>query len=115
MADAAAAPSAICAVVTTVASRDDALALSRALVERGLVACAQVSAIDSVYAWQGRVEQEAEHRVVCKIAAGAYLAVEAAIRELHRYELPQIYAVPIETSFAPYRDWVVAHSSGDTR
>jgi periplasmic divalent cation tolerance protein len=97
-------------VVTTVAERDDAARLARALVERGLAACAQVEAIESVYAWQGKVEQGAEFRILFKVASVAYEAAERAIRELHPYELPAIHAIAVERAWQPYRDWVDANS-----
>ena len=53
-------------VVTTLATREQALALGREMVERRLAACAQVSAIDSVYRWNGAVEQDAEFRLLLK-------------------------------------------------
>ncbi|HEX4234298.1 MAG TPA: divalent-cation tolerance protein CutA [Caldimonas sp.] len=101
-------------VVTTVGDRDEAGRLAHTLVERGLAACAQISSIDSVYAWQGRVEQGAEFRVLFKIAPGAYDAVEQAIRELHSYELPAIHAIPVERAWEPYRAWVEANSRATT-
>ena len=97
-------------VFTTIADRDEASRLARALVERGLAACAQISAIDSVYAWQGRVEHGAEFRVLFKVRPAAYDAVEQAIRELHSYELPAIHAIAVERAWQPYCDWVLANS-----
>ena len=97
-------------VVTTVADRGDADRIARAVVERGLAACAQISSIDSWYAWQGAVQNEAEFRILFKAAAIAYDAVEAAILELHPYELPAIHAIAVERAHAPYADWVAANS-----
>ena len=97
-------------VVTTVADRDEANRLAYALVEGGLAACAQISAIDSVYAWQGKVEHGAEFRVLFKVATAAYARAEQAIRELHSYELPAIHAIAVERAWEPYRDWVLANS-----
>jgi periplasmic divalent cation tolerance protein len=97
-------------VVTTVGDRDEAGRLAHALVERGLAACAQISSIDSVYSWQGRVQHGAEFRILFKVAPGAYDAVEQAIRDLHPYELPAIHAIPVERAWEPYRAWVEANS-----
>ena len=71
------------AVVTTVATRDDAQRLARALVERRLAACAQISAIDSVYHWKGVVQQEPEFRLLFKTTEERYPLVETTIRALH--------------------------------
>ena len=100
-------------VVTTVGDRDEAGRLARALVERGLAACAQISAIDSGYAWQGKVEQSGEFRVLFKVATVAYDAVEEAIRDFHSYELPAIHAIPVERAWQPYGAWVEANSRAD--
>ena len=97
-------------VVTTVGRRDEADRLARALVERGLAACAQISAIDSFYAWDGAVQHEAEFRILFKVAASAYDDAERAIRELHSYELPAIHAIAIERAHEPYAAWVAANS-----
>ena len=97
-------------VVTTVGNAADAALLARTLVERGLAACAQISAIESYYAWQGAIEHDDERRILFKVAAGAYDAVERAIRELHPYELPAIHAIPVERAWEPYRAWVLENS-----
>ena len=92
------------AVVTTVASRKDALA--RALVEAKLAACAQVSRIESVYAWKGAIESGKEYRVLFKTLEEHYPAVERAIRALHSYELPAIHAFALTHISPDYAAWI---------
>lgn len=96
----------IIAVVTTVASRDDALRIAHALVERRLAACVQLSSIDSVYRWQGALQLEPELRLTVKTLRSRYAAVEAAIRELHPYELPQVVALALDPVLPAYAQWV---------
>jgi len=98
------------AVVTTIGSREEALALARALVEQRLAACAQVTAIESVYRWQGAVQQEPEWRVLVKTTDARYAAVEAAIRALHSYELPAIHALAFEQIEPAYAAWIIDNS-----
>lgn len=100
------------AVFTTVGSQDDARAMARALVERELAACAQISAIESFYVWDGTLQHDPEWRILFKTTDERYAEVEAAIRELHGYELPAIHAVAFEHVFTPYGEWVAAHSTG---
>lgn len=94
------------ALFTTVATREDARRIARELVERGLVACAQLSDIESIYRWQGAVHQEPEVRLMLKTTADRYAVVEAAIRALHPYELPAIHAIPVTAASAAYAGWV---------
>ena len=57
--------------MTTVGSAAQARELAQAVVQARLAACAQISAIESVYRWQGEVLQEAEWRVLFKTTARA--------------------------------------------
>ena len=94
------------AVHTTVASADAARRMARALVERKLAACAQVEAIESFYTWQGALASEPEFRILFKTTEARVAEVEAAIRDLHDYELPAIHAVLLEQVHAPYGRWI---------
>lgn len=96
----------IVAILTTIDSVERAQVIASALVERKLAACVQISEVESVYSWQGAVQRQREFRILAKTLAGRYADAEAAIRELHTYELPAIYAVPVTDVFAPYADWV---------
>jgi periplasmic divalent cation tolerance protein len=94
------------AVSTTVATLDAARKVARTLVERRLAACAEISPIESFYAWQGKIANDPEFRILFKTTEERYPAVEAAIRELHEYELPAIDAVPVERVSEAYGRWV---------
>jgi len=94
-------------VLTNLPDRAAAVRLAQELVTRRLAACVNVLAeCNSVYRWQGAVENAAEVPVLIKTRAGRYAEVEAAIRELHPYELPEIMAVPVLRGFDEYLQWV---------
>lgn len=101
------------AVITTVGSRQEARRIGAALVERHLVACAQISEIESFYHWHGSLQQEPEFRLLLKTTESRYSAVEQAIGELHSYALPAIHALVIEKVYAPYAAWVEAACSAE--
>ena len=94
------------AVVTTVGSRKEARAMAQALVDARLAACAQISRIESVYTWKGRIEHGKEYRLLLKTTAEQYDAIESAIRDLHSYELPAIHALAFERISAAYAAWI---------
>lgn len=94
-------------VLTNLPDRATALKLARELVEQRLAACVNVLAeCASVYRWKGEVEEAAEVPVLIKTRAQRYGEVEAAIRRLHPYELPEIVAVPVTHGLDEYLDWV---------
>lgn len=103
------------AVVTTVGSLAEAQSMGRALVARRLAACAQISEIESFYTWHGSVQNEKEFRLLFKTTEERYPAVEAAIKELHSYELPAIHAFALEHVYAPYAAWIESNSAGNCR
>ena len=95
-------------VVTTVGTAEQARELARAMVERRLAACVQITAIESFYRWQGQVEHEPEFRLLFKTRAECYADLETAIRALHPYALPAIHGLSTTQAYAPYAEWVEA-------
>ncbi len=99
-------------VITNLPDRAAAEKLADALVEKRLAACVNIlSPCRSGYRWQGAVQREEEHPVLIKTTREAYAALEAQIRALHPYELPEIIAVPIERGLPAYLDWVNAETA----
>jgi periplasmic divalent cation tolerance protein len=94
-------------VTTTAGSEEEAERLSAALVERRLAACVQVvGPIASRYRWQGATEHSTEWLCLAKTSAARYAELEAAIRELHSYEEPEIVATPIVAGSPGYLEWL---------
>lgn len=94
-------------VLTTAGSEEEAGRIASLLVERRLAACVQVvGPIVSRYRWQGAIEAEQEWQCLAKTTRPAYEAVEAAIREVHSYDEPEIIATPIAAGSAGYLAWI---------
>jgi len=98
------------AVITTVAGAEQARRLAQLCVQQRLAACVQISAIESVYEWQGRLETTPEQRLLCKTTADRAAALEAALRQHHPYELPAIFTLPVSRATGDYADWVAAQT-----
>ena len=94
-------------VLTNLADMASAQALARALVERRLAACVNVlPAVQSIYRWNGAVEEAAEVTLLIKTTAPRYAELEQAIRALHPYELPEVIAVPVSAGLPAYLGWI---------
>ena len=94
-------------VLTTTGSREEAERIAQALVEGELAACVNVvGPVTSIYRWQGKVDHADEFLLVIKTTAAATKRVEAKIRELHSYELPECVVLPIEAGSEKYLDWI---------
>ena len=102
------------AVLTTIDSKDDARAIAKALVERKLAACVQISEIESVYSWEEQIQQSPEYRLLVKTTDERYPQVEDAIRELHTYDLPAILGFRMQHVYEPFAAWVAGNACGST-
>ena len=94
-------------VLVNAASEAQAVSIANALVNERLAGCANiVSPIRSVYRWQGAVHDETEHLMVIKTRASLVAKVEARVKALHSYEVPEVIALPIVGGSASYLDWI---------
>ncbi len=99
-------------VATTIDKKKKAELLARRLLEQRLVACVQITACDSIYHWQGRIEQGSEYLCLMKTRADLLPMLEEAIKELHSYEVPEILATPILSAGTAYRQWLEKELAG---
>lgn len=110
MADAACTDAII--VITNLPDREAAMKLAQALVEKRLAACVNVlAACTSVYRWKEAIETAQEVPLLIKTRNALYPEVEAAIRQAHPYELPEIVAVPVVHGLPGYLEWVAAETT----
>lgn len=98
-------------VLTNAPDRVVARRIADALIERRLAACVNLLAeCTSVYRWKGAIETATEVPMLIKTRADIYDDVEAAIRGLHPYELPEIIAIPVEQGSIEFLEWVNAQT-----
>ena len=94
-------------MLTTIAAEADGAALGRALVDERLAACMNIlPAMTSVYRWKGLVEQDREQQVIIKTTRDRLPALEARVRELHIYELPEFLVIAAGGGSEAYLEWV---------
>jgi periplasmic divalent cation tolerance protein len=92
---------------TTTEARGDAEKLAELLLQRRLVACAQISGpISSHYRWQGELRQSEEFTLRVKTTEKLAETVMEAIVNNHPYQLPEVVGKVITLSSGAYREWV---------
>jgi len=99
-------------VLTNCPDEESANAIALALVEARLAACVNIlPRVQSIYRWQGAVESATEIPLFIKSTATNYPALEAAIRDRHPYQLPEIIALPVERGLPAYLDWIATETT----
>lgn len=99
-------------VLTNLPDDASARTLAGYLVEARLAACVNILApCHSVYRWEGKTETASEVPLLIKTTAARYAELQAAIRQRHPYELPEIIAVPLQHGLPAYLDWVVTETT----
>lgn len=95
-------------VLVTCGSRKEARLIARSVVEQKLAACVNLltAPVESIYRWKGKVETAQELLLVMKTTRRRFAALEAEVRRLHSYEVPEIIALPIERGSKAYLAWV---------
>jgi len=84
-----------------------ARAIARALVEERLAACVNVlPGATSVYRWQGKVEESREVLLLIKSTTARARRLEARVKALHAYELPEVLTLKVAGGSAAYLRWL---------
>ena len=99
-------------ILTTLGADADAGRLARMLVEERLAACVAVlPPMTSTYRWKEGVEQAREQQLVIKTTADRVAAVEARLRQVHPYEVPEFLVLKADSGSDAYLRWMRASTA----
>ena len=94
-------------VYTTCGSSQEARDIGGRLVTAGLAACVNIfDRMNSLYLWEGRVQDDTEAVMIAKTTADRADAVMAEIRAVHSYDCPCILCLPISEGNPPFLAWI---------
>jgi periplasmic divalent cation tolerance protein len=93
--------------LSTFADAETARRISHELVAQNLAACANIlSGVESIYRWQGKIENARETLVLFKLSEQRQSAFQEKLRSLHPYEVPEIIFLPVTGGLPEYLRWV---------
>ena len=96
-----------CVVLVTCPDRKTGEDIAGTLVEENLAACANlVDGVTSIYRWKGKIEHDAEMLLILKSRRAHFSLLEARVRELHPYDVPEIIAMDVVAGSRPYLEWI---------
>lgn len=92
-------------VYITCKGRKEAGRISRHLLNKKLIACANIFPITSVYCWKGKQCNDKEIVLLAKTKNNKYTAVKKEVKKLHSYDVPCIMKIKADTN-KEYGQWV---------
>lgn len=93
-------------VFVTAPSQQEAESIAAALVQSKLAACVSMAPIRSIYTWKGEVCDAEEWQLVIKTDLDQFPQLEAKVKSIHSYEVPEIIAIPLVKGYQPYLQWI---------
>lgn len=95
-------------VYVTAKDMTDAARIARHLLDRRLIACANIFPVRSLYRWRGKVEDLTEAVAICKTRKAAVHRAIAEAKKVHPYEVPCIVSYEMGPALAAYGAWIDA-------
>ena len=92
-------------LITTVPSRLMANQIAKELIERDLAACISIKQIQSIYKWQGNIEENKEFEITIKSLPENLNRITLILKDRVTYEIPQLI-YKIFDSENSYFQWI---------
>ncbi len=94
-------------VLITAQKEEEAAEIAKDIVGKKLAACVNiVRGVRSIYRWRGKTEDEEEVLLVVKSRRTLFPDLVKRVKELHRYTVPEIIALPIIEGSEEYLGWL---------
>ncbi|ASI99944.1 divalent-cation tolerance protein CutA [Thermococcus celer] len=93
-------------VYTTFPDWESAERIVKALLERKLIACANLREHRALYSWEGKIEDDREVGAILKTSVEKWKELREVIKEMHPYEAPLIARIEVDRVNREYAEWL---------
>ncbi len=96
-----------CLINCTAPSFLEAKNIAKHLVETKLIACCSIiPKVTSIYIWENNLHEDNEVLMIMKTKVNLFEKIEAQIKKLHSYDVPEIICIPISNGSLEYLNWI---------
>jgi len=94
-------------ILVTAKDVEEGRKIMRALLEKKLIACANMTqGVESMFWWEGKLDSASEVLLVMKSRKVLFNQIIKAIKAVHSYSVPEILALPILFGEKNYLNWL---------
>ena len=93
-------------VYITIKNEQEAKTIAKALIEKKLIACANIFPITSLYMWQGKLVDDKEVVLLAKSKSQNYKKIQSEVKKLHSYQTPCIMNITAQAN-PEYLQWLM--------
>ncbi len=90
----------------TCANQTEATRISKALLDKKLIACAKQTSVSSLFYWQGDTDKADEVLLILESSEEKFNQIEQLVKKLHSYDTFVLTAYPIIKASAGVEKWV---------
>ena len=94
-------------IISTYPNKKLILKITNDLVKTKIIACANISKIDSVYSWNGKIQNSSEYIVIFKTMTKNKNKLKKIIAETHPYDVPEIAEIDVTSINKSYLNWLI--------
>ena len=94
-------------IVSTFPNKTITKKIANALVKKKLAACVNITKIDSVYSWKGKIQNDSEYLAIFKTTKKNEKTLKNEIKKLHPYDVPEIAEIDVTSINKSYLNWLI--------
>ena len=94
-------------IISTYPNKKSISKIANEFVSKNLVACVNISQINSIYSWKEKIENQSEYIAIFKTTLKNKNKVKQKIEETHPYEVPEIIEMDVASVNNSYLNWII--------
>ena len=94
-------------IISTYPNKKSILKIANKLVKTKIIACVNISKIDSIYSWNDKIQNSPEYIAIFKTVTKNKIILKKIIEETHPYDVPEIAEIDITSINKSYLNWLI--------
>ena len=94
-------------IISTYPNKKSISKISNDLIKNKIIACVNISKIDSIYSWNGKIQNSPEYIAIFKTVTKNKTKLKKVIAETHPYDVPEIAEIDVTSINKSYLNWLI--------